>query len=313
MPRARKNSKDNEDRDRDETWSIDGQEVRVTSLGRTYWPADGLTKGDLLAYYCEVGPVMLPYLSQRPMTFVVHPQGIEERGYYRRARPKTAPDDMRAVRYQPESRERVLHAPLIDDLPDLLWYANRGAIEFHLWLSREDSLEMPDWAVFDLDAGETVPFERVLEAATVVREHLNELDIDALPKTSGGTGLHLFVPLEPTQPFDAVREWIERFTSNLAQQHPDLIGEASGATHTRDVVTIDHAQNSIARNTSAPYTVRARPGAPVSAPLTWDEVGEGTVRPGDFTLKTMPKRLAKQGDLWQSAARQRYRLPDLED
>lgn len=165
---------------------VDGREIVVTSADKVLWPQDGLTKADLLDYYQAVAPVMLPYLRDHPVTLRVFPGGIDRPGHYRRDLPKDAPDWLPSATYRPASREGELHAPLIQDAAALLWYAERGALEFHMWLATADRQEQPDWAVFDLDPGDAVDFPAVLEAALLVRDALAAQGIDGYPKTSGG-------------------------------------------------------------------------------------------------------------------------------
>jgi len=292
-----------------ETWELNGRDIEITSLDRRYWPDNDLTKGDMLDYYRQLAPVMLPYLRERPLTLRVFPRGSGGPGYWRRELADSAPDWLRSVTYQPESRADKIEVPLIDDEAGLIWHANHGAIEFHQWLSRAHDLEEPDWAVFDLDPGDDVDFKQVLEVALHVRDDLTAANLTGFAKTSGGVGLHIFVPLEPMASFEMVREWVHGVSKRLAEQHPDLIATASGGTHQGAKVTIDHAQNSIGRNTAAPYTLRARTGAPVSTPVSWDEVEHGRIRPDQFTLKTVPKRVKKLGDLWADALKLRQELP----
>jgi len=292
-----------------ETWELNGRDIEITSLDRRYWPDNDLTKGDMLDYYRQLAPVMLPYLRERPLTLRVFPRGSGGPGYWRRELADSAPDWLHSVTYQPESRADKIEVPLIDDEAGLIWHANHGAIEFHQWLSRAHDLEEPDWAVFDLDPGDDVDFKQVLEVALHVRDDLTAANLTGFAKTSGGVGLHIFVPLEPMASFEMVREWVHGVSKRLAEQHPDLIATASGGTHQGAKVTIDHAQNSIGRNTAAPYTLRARTGAPVSTPVSWDEVEHGRIRPDQFTLKTVPKRVKKLGDLWADALKLRQELP----
>ena len=292
-----------------ELWQLDGREIRVTSLDKLYWPDDDLTKGDALGYYRQMASTMLPYLQDRPLTFRVFPRGIGGPGYWRREQSDSTPDWMRSVIYQPGSGDAQIHVPLIDDEAGLIWYADHSAIEFHQWLSRADDLERPDWAVFDLDPGEEVEFARVLETALHVRDELAQVGLAAFAKTSGGVGMHVFVPLEPNHPYEKVREWVHDVAKRLEAQYPELIATASGGTHQGSKVTVDHAQNSIARNTAAPYTLRARPGAPVSLPVAWNEVESGKIRPEQFTLRNVPRRIEQIDDPWAGALTLRQRLP----
>ncbi len=293
-----------------EVWELDGIEVAVTHLDKVLWPADGLTKRDLLGYYRHVGPAMLPYLRGRPVTLRVFPDGIERPGHYQRNAPARLPRWLRTAPYRPQTTGQDRRLPLIETLAGLIWYANRDAIEFHQWHAQAEQPDKPDWAIFDLDPGPRAGYERVLRVALLIRERLAQQNLVALPKTSGGSGLHLFLPLEPVHLVNDVREWVRRLAEELSQEHPDLVATGDGATHDEDErVTIDHAQNSLARNTAAPYTLRARPGAPVSTPLAWEEVEEGRVRPEHFTIRTLPERLDTIGDPWAAAKARPQRLP----
>ena len=294
----------------DTTWDIDGREVDLSNLDRVLWPRSGLTKADLIHYYRDIAPVIVPYLTARPLTLRVFPDGVDRPGFYLRDLPAGAPDWLRCAPYQPETRPGERCVPLIDGAAGLVWYADRGGIEVHLWPCTVAALDRPDWVVFDLDPGPDVGFERVLDAATLVRDELDRLGVTGLPKTSGGRGLHVFVPVEPNVPFASARDWVKAIAARLSELQPDLIGTAGGRTHRQGLVTIDHAQNSLGRNTAAPYTPRATPDATVSAPLSWDEVETGTLRPGDFTLLTLPRRLRDVGDPWRAALdAPRHRLP----
>jgi bifunctional non-homologous end joining protein LigD len=178
-------------------WTIDGQTIEVSSLDRLYWPDDKLTKGDALDYYRAVAEAMLPYLHNRPMTLRAYPNGIKGPGFWRRDRPDNAPEWIHAVSYQPGSTSERIDVPIIDDEASLVWFANHGSIEVHQWMSLADDLEHPDWAVFDLDPGD-VEFERILEAAILIRDELDQANLQSFVKTSGGSGLHLFVTMPRT-------------------------------------------------------------------------------------------------------------------
>jgi bifunctional non-homologous end joining protein LigD len=284
--------------------------VAVSHLDKVYWPADGLTKNDLLGYYRQVAPVLLPYCAGRPVTVRIYPNGMTGFSYYRRDRPDKAPDWLRAVSYKLETTGTVSQMMLVEDSAGLIWLANQGAIEFHIWGARVPDLAGPDMAIIDLDPGDETEFPQVLQAALHVRDLLARAGLRGYAKTSGGRGMHVFLPLEPGHSFAGVRDWVKTAAEELAAAHPDLIEVAHGATHTGGKVTIDHAQNSVGRNTAAPYTLRARPGAPVSAPVAWDEVEEGRMRPEDFSLRTIFERLARAGDLFAPVLLGGQRLPE---
>ena len=283
-----------------ESITLDGKTLVLSHLDKGYWPDDGLRKRDLLDYYRCMAPVMLPYFRDRPVTLRLFPRGIGGPGFYRRSLPDQAPGWLRSVEYVTVTHPHRVRLPLIDDAASLLWLANRGAVEFHLWASRAGHLAEPDWAIFDLDPGQRAPFERVLHAAGVLRERLEAVGWRGVPKTSGRRGVHVYVPLAPGHTFDAVRARVRAISDGLCADRPELFAPAHGSTHRGDRVTIDAAQNSIGHNTAAPYTVRALPGAPVSTPLSWEEVERAEVRPGDFTLRTVPDRVREVGDLFAS-------------
>lgn len=279
------------------TWTLDGHELELQHPEKILWPGEGVTREDLLTYYRDIAPVMLPHLAERPVTLRTYPEGITGPSFYTRDLPEHAPPWLRAVDYTGLSTTRTIQVPLIDNAAGLVWFANSGAIEFHGWSARVPHLDQPDQAIFDLDPGESATFADVLQAALLVREALAQEGVQGYPKTSGRHGVHIHAPLAPGASYLDVRTWVKRIAERLEAGHDGLLAVARGATHRGDSVTIDYAQNSIARNTAAPYTVRAAPGATVAAPLSWREVEDGAVRPGDFTLRTMRARVAAQGDL----------------
>jgi len=287
----------------EESWVLAGRLVRVKNLEKVFFPEEGLTKGDVLAYYREAAPFMLSHLKDRPLTLYQCPDGIQGYCFYRRKLPEYAPDWF--------PRPTLGTAPLIvvEDEAGLIWLANQAAIEFHAWNARLPTLDRPDRMVLDLDPGE-VPFSRVLEAALLVQKELHALGLSAWPKTSGGRGLHLFVPLKPEKGHAEVRAWARAFAERLEARH-GFIRLPKGRSHEGKGVQIDYAQNGYGRNTAAPYTLRARPGAPVSTPLFWDEVERGAFEPQDLNLKTVPARLKTLGDPWESLLSRAFSLPEL--
>jgi bifunctional non-homologous end joining protein LigD len=280
------------------TWTIDNREIELTNLDRVLWPDEDITKQDVLEYYRAIAPVMLPHFKDRPVTFRMFYSGIAGPGIYRREAPKSAPDWLREAPYTTVTDAHTIDVPLIDDTSGLLWYANSGALEFHVWSSHLPDLDAPDRVVIDLDPGDEADFGMVLDAAIAVNAKLDDLGLEGFPKTSGGAGLHVWLPLAGGFDFETVREWVEELAVRLAADHPGLIAPAHGSTHTGKLVTIDHAQNSIGRNTAAPYTLRAKPGAPISTPLTWDEVRKKKIRPEDFTIRNVARRIKRSGDLF---------------
>ncbi len=294
-------------------WRLDGHELGLSGLEAPLWPDVGLTKGDLLGFYRDMAPTMLPYFADRPSTLYVCPGDVNGRCFYRRDLPDDAPAWLRWVGYRPASRATgpETQLPLVGDAAGLVWLANAGAVEFHLWSARAPELTLPDQAIFDLDPGEAATFAQALEAADLLERTVREWGLRACAKTSGGRGLHVFLPVAPGPPYAEVRAWVKGVAEKLAAARPDLIATQGGATHRGGRVTVDYAQNSLGRNTAAPYTARARPGATVSTPVTWDEVRAGKIDPANFTIETVPRRVAALGDLFRGALGPGQSLPPL--
>ena len=293
-----------------EAWQLGDQTVQVSHLEKVYWPQTRFTKGELLGYYRQIAPVLLAHLKDRPVTLRVYPQGVEGNSYYLRDCPADAPDWLRQVQYQPKTVSHPVPLPLIDTVAGLVWFANQGAIEFHLWGSHTPDLNQPDLAIFDLDPGESASFDAVREAALRLHDTLEQKRVRAYPKTSGGRGLHVFVPLSPGYTFERVRTWVKTVGEQLASGYPNLIALPHGGTHRGDRVTVDYAQNSLGRNTAAPYTLRAHPANPtVSTPLTWEELDAGSIDPADFTPQVVLDRVEHLGDLFASVLLANQRLP----
>lgn len=298
-----------------EVWRIGEREVQVSHLTKLFWPEAGVTKGDMLRYYLAIAPAALPHFHDRPVTMRVFPEGAAGPSFYQRDRPEHAPDWLRSVEYHPKTARaptQVSTLPLVDDAAGLIWLANAGSIEFHLWGTRLPDLVRPDQAIFDLDPGEAATFTNVCRAAMRLREELARDGMRSYPKTSGGRGLHVYVPLAPEHTFEQVRAWVKAVAERLAAANPELVAMARGATHRGDMITVDYAQNSVGRNTAAAYTVRAQRTQPiVSTPLTWEEIEAGDVDPGALTPEVVLERVRRLGDLFAPASEGGQRLPGM--
>ncbi len=293
-----------------EIWQLGSKALRVSHLEKLYWPQAGVTKGEMLQYYRQVALVLLPYFKDRPVTLRLFPEGVTGPSYYMREYPTRAPNWLGSVQYQPRTLAHSIRLPLIDDTAGLLWFANEGAIEFHLWSSHVPDLATPDQAIFDLDPGETATFTDVREAALRLHDALERIDVRGYVKTSGRRGLHVYVPLAAGYSFEQVRGWVRGIGQQLVTSYPDLITTAKGSTHRGKSVTIDAAQNSIGRNTAAPYTLRASIAHPtVSTPLSWEELENNTILPLDLTPEVVLQRLLRLGDLFAPVLQADQRLP----
>ncbi|HEX2326882.1 MAG TPA: non-homologous end-joining DNA ligase [Chloroflexota bacterium] len=297
--------------------------VRVTHPDKVLFPRDGITKLDLARYYAGVAPWLLPYVARRPLTLRTYPQGIEGQGIYMKRVPKGAPSWIETFRDQPaplragQEREPVDYVIARDgeDARTLVWTAQYNAVEVHPWLSRMEHPDSPDWAVLDLDlhgaAGEAPDaFPRLALAARLLRERLGAAHgLEVYPKLSGQSGVHLLLPLEPGHSFEAVRGFLVAEASAAAEAHPELLTTDYDIADRGGRVLIDYAQNGRGRHTVAPYSVRPRSGAPVSAPVTWEELEGPRLRADRWSLRTIGERLASVGDVLAPALTRRQRLP----
>jgi bifunctional non-homologous end joining protein LigD len=293
------------------TWQLADRDIVVSNLDKPFWPEQGITKGELLAFYRSIASTLLPYLNDRPFIMRLWPDGISGKNFYRWRLPAYAPEWLERFVYQLQTAQRTAEMPIVDDPAELIWVVNQGVIEMHPWVATRQHPEQPTWMFFDLDPVATVPFERVLEVAGWIGEMLDALGLLGLPKTSGGDGLHIFVPLAPGSSFDEVRAWLGSFIEQLEQRHPGAVTSDKRLAAREGKVLIDYSQNAMGKSIVAPYSVRAKPGAPVSTPLRWDEVREGNIRPGDFTIRTVRDRLQHTGDLFEPVREHQQRLPRL--
>jgi bifunctional non-homologous end joining protein LigD len=270
------------------------KEVKLTNLKKVFWPAEGYTKGDLVAYYDRVAPLLLPYLRDRPLVLTRYPDGIAGKSFYQKDAPEFAPAWVRTERVYSKDAEREIDYLVVDDAESLRYVANSAAIPLHLWASRLGALEKPDWLVLDLDP-KGAPFTDVVKVAQALHRILDDLGLPSYPKTSGATGLHILIPLGARYTYDEVRTFA-RLLAVLGVEAEPAISTIARPLHARGgKVYIDFGQNGHGQTIVAPFSLRPLPGAPASCPLLWREV---TVRlePGRFTLVTLPKRFEKMAD-----------------
>jgi bifunctional non-homologous end joining protein LigD len=276
---------------------IGGREVRLTNLRKPFWGDEGITKGDLLRYYAAVAPALLPHLQDRAMVMKRYPNGAYGKCFWMKRAPEPRPAWVETCAITHGSGS-VIDFPVVQDTATLLWLVNLGCIDLNPWYARCDDIDRPDYLVLDLDPGPGVPFARVLEAALVVREALETLALASWVKTTGSSGVHLYVPIVrgPTQ--KQVWSFAKAFARAIADDHPALLtAEYRVADRPRGRVLVDYNQNAWGRTLASVYSPRPRRGAPVSTPLDWTEVEDG-VRLEDFTVATVPARVAEAGDLW---------------
>lgn len=279
-----------------------GTALHVSSLGKVMFPGDGFTKGDLFRYYTGVSPYLLPILEDRPLSLKRFPNGIGDKFFFQQKAPPEAPAGVRVETVISEGGEE--QARIIGgSLATLLYCVQIAAFEFNPWNARVESLEHPDYTVVDLDPGPRAPFSRVVEIALLVQETMDALGLRGIAKTSGATGMHIVLPLPRGASERAAERVAQRIATDVARAHP-RIATVERAIKERGAgqVYVDAGQNSRGKTVASAYSVRARPGAPVSTPLDWSELTP-SLSPHDFTIETVPSRLAKVGDLWAAAMR----------
>jgi bifunctional non-homologous end joining protein LigD len=283
--------------------------VAITHPEKVLFPDSGITKGELCSYYEALAPLMLPHVAGRPITMERYPAGIDKKGFIQKDVSKGFPSWLERVAIDKRSAKEpgVVHYPLANDLRSLVWLANQNSITPHVWTARLPDLDRADLCVFDLDpSGDDAGALRA--AALLVRDLLVELGLPSFVKTSGSKGFHIVVPLDGRVGFDEVWRFAHGSGALLVKRAPDLLTQEFIKTDRGGRILVDTARNAPGATFAAVYAVRPKPGAPVSAPCTWDEVAEGAAGPRSFTLRTMPARIAEVGDLWQRMESQRSAL-----
>jgi bifunctional non-homologous end joining protein LigD len=285
--------------------------LRLSNLDKPFWPDEGITKGDLLAYYRDVAPVLVPHLRDRPFTMRRYPDGAGGKSFFQKDKPAGMPDWIPTenievtTRDRPRQRRRI-DAPIVNDELALLWMVNMGCIDLNTWYSRVPRLDRPDFVLFDLDPSPDVGFRETVQVALLVKEVLDALELQSFPKTSSADGMHVLVPIARRHTYDDTREFSEIVAGALASTHRGLV-TTEWTKSKRKGVLIDSNQNGEGKTIASVYSVRPRPGAPVSTPLRWDEIDE-SLDPRAFTMDVVRERIAKHGDLFEGVLTTKQRL-----
>jgi bifunctional non-homologous end joining protein LigD len=270
----------------------------------------GITKGELASYYESIAAVMLPHIRGRPVTMERYHRGIGEPGFFQKDVSKGFPEWLQRV--EVPKKGGIVHHPVVHDTRSLLWLANQNSITLHVWTSRAPNLYQPDICVFDLDPS-TEDAPDVLRAASIgLRDLLNELGLPSWVKTSGSKGFHIVVPLDGTADMGEVAGFAHRVGARLVERDPEHLTQEFSKADRGGRIFVDTGRNGYSATFAAAYTVRAKPGAPVSAPCTWEELERGEVGPRTFTLRTMADRIAEVGDLWSGMRRRGRSLTSLQ-
>jgi bifunctional non-homologous end joining protein LigD len=296
-------------------WVLQGRRMKLTNLDKVLFPArrgdPGLTKRDLIRYHACIGPVMLPYLYDRPVNTRRHPDGVTAQGFWQKAVPSHAPAWITRWRNDDADPGETEWYVVADSVPTLVWLANHGAVELHPWTSRAAAPDEPTYALIDIDPGTDTTFDDVLVLARLYRTALDHLGVVARPKITGKRGVQIWVPITPGPSFDDTRRWVEQVSRAVGATVPELVSWAWRVEERRGLARLDFTQNAINKTLVAPYSTRAAPGGPVSVPIEWDELDDPDLRPDAWTALTVLDRVARGGDPFAPLLGVRQSLPPL--
>jgi len=297
------------------TWTVQGREVKLTNLDKVLFPAlDGaspVTKRDVVRYYAQIAPSMLPYIYDRPLNLNRFPNGVDRPGFWHKEVPGHAPDWLQQW-HNPEADagETTCYA-VVDSVAALVWMANFGALELHPWTSRIPDVHRPTWALIDVDPGTTSTFDDVLVLSRLYRTALDHLGVAGMPKVTGKRGVQIWVPIAGTHTFTDTRAWVEKVSRAIGHTVPDLVSWEWHKDRRSGRARLDYTQNAINKTLVAPFSPRPAPGAPVSVPIGWDELDDPDLRPDRWTIRTVLERLATAGDPLAPLIGRPQQLPSL--
>ncbi|HEV7473135.1 MAG TPA: non-homologous end-joining DNA ligase [Pyrinomonadaceae bacterium] len=289
----------------DLTIEVEGQAMPLTSLERVYWPDEKLTKFDLLCYYLRVSPYLMPFLKNRPAIMQRWPRGVNAPMFFQQD--LTNPPAFVKTVHLTNQEGRELDYAVFTTTASLLYFVNLGTIEQHPWHSTTAKLDKPDWIAIDLDPKQA-PWQNVLDVALITKSVCDEIGLNAFPKTSGSSGIHIYIPLKPTNTYDRVAEFSRMLAGEVSARVPRIATiERSLAKRKPQQVYVDWMQNARGKSLASVFTARAKPQATVSMPLSWKQIEKG-VKISDFTVKNVPALLKKNGDAWSEFFDQRQKL-----
>jgi bifunctional non-homologous end joining protein LigD len=295
------------------TLDIEGHRLKLTNLPKVFYPGEGITKRDVINYYDAVASFILPHLRDRPLSLKRYPNGINEQFFFQKDAEGKVPDWVRLEPIFSEHNQDQIHYIICNDRATLIYLANLASIDQNPWMSRVGSLDNPDFALIDLDPTEGCPYSQIVEAAQLVEKTLDSIGLAGYPKTTGGDGMHIYIPLEPVYTFEQVRSFAELLSILVINQNPGLFTTPRAVSRRKKAkVYFDYLQISSAKTIAAPYVLRAHPGAPVSTPLDWSEV-KPSLDPAQFNIHNAVARFQRTGDLFEPVLTKPQRLePALE-
>jgi bifunctional non-homologous end joining protein LigD len=276
---------------------VNGHELKFTNLGKVYWPKEKITKRDMLNYYYQMAPYILPYLKNRPQSMNRHPNGINGPSFYFKDITGKAPEWVETFLYHSKADDKDRNYLVAKDEASLLYMASLGCIEMNPWHSRVETEDYPDWCIIDLDPGKN-SFDQVIEAAQVTNKILTGLGIVSYPKTSGSTGMHIYIPLGAKYSYDQSKEFARIIANRVSEQLPSFTTVERTVKDRKGKMYIDFLQNRPQATVCAPYSLRPKPGATVSMPLPWEQVKKG-LKMSDFTIFNAVERVREEDDIFK--------------
>jgi len=283
-------------------WSIGGHEIALTNLDKPLFPPldekreKPITKRELIRYFAEISPTMLPHLRDRPLNLHRYPDGVFGGGFWQKETPSYAPAWIQRWHYEDADPDETHYYMVADQVATLVWLANHAAFEIHAWTSRLQAPHRPTYALIDIDPGDKTTFAELLVLARLYRSALEHLHVTGFPKLSGRRGIQIWVPIKPIYTFDQTRDWVGEVSRAVGATVPDLISWEWEKGRRGGLARLDYTQNAINKTLVAPYSARPAPGAPVSVPLEWDELDDPELRPDRWTVGTVLQRIASVGD-----------------
>jgi bifunctional non-homologous end joining protein LigD len=288
---------------------VDGRTLKLTNLNKIFYPEEGYTKRDLLNHYDAVASLILPHLKDRPLSLKRYPNGIHGAHFFQKNSPETFPEWLRIEPIFSEHNQAPIRYVLAEDRASLLYLTNLGCIDQNPWMSRVGSLENPDWILIDLDP-HGCGFDLIVEAAQLVRTELDRLELEGYPKTTGGDGLHVYIPVAPDYSYEDTKSFAELIAGAVIGRRPEIFTTPRAvARREKNKVYFDYLQNGLGKTIAAPYVLRAYPGAPVATPLAWDEVKPG-IRPQQFHIRNIQERFDRVGDLFAPVLARKQRIEE---
>ena len=297
------------------TWEYAGRELHVTNLDKVLFPGrDGeepVTKCEFIRHWARVAPLLVPLLEDRPVNLHRYPDGVTAQGFWHKAVPDHAPEWIERWDNPAADPGETQTYMVASEAATIAWMANFGAIELHPWTSTTEHPDQPSWALFDLDPGTNTTWDELLQLARLHRTALDHLGVWALPKVTGSRGIQIWVPVVDGYTFDDTRDWVETVSRTVGRIVPELVSWKWTVRDRKGLARLDYTQNAVNKTLVAPYSTRPAPGAPVSVPITWDELDDPELRPDRWTIRDLPARLDEVGDLCRGARSHAQRLPTL--